>query len=68
MATHLSILAWKILQTEEPGQLQSLESYRIGLIEHSTTLQHLVLEIYIYILINQAYLMTNRSSNITVRD
>ena len=25
MATHSSILAWKILQTEEPGGLQSME-------------------------------------------
>ena len=24
MATHFSILAWKILQTEEPGGLQSM--------------------------------------------
>ena len=26
MATHSSILAWKIPQTEEPGRLQSMES------------------------------------------
>ena len=26
MATHSSILAWRILQTEEPGRLQSIES------------------------------------------
>ena len=26
MATHSSILAWRILQTEEPGGLQSLGS------------------------------------------
>ena len=26
MATHLSILVWKILWTEEPGRLQSLVS------------------------------------------
>ena len=32
MATHLSILVWKIPRTEEPGQLWSMglqESYRI---------------------------------------
>ena len=28
MATHFSILAWKILWTEEPGRLQSLELQR----------------------------------------
>ena len=29
MATHSSILAWKILWTEEPGGLQSLRSQRV---------------------------------------
>ena len=29
-ATHSSILAWKILWTEEPGGLQSMESQRVG--------------------------------------
>ena len=30
MATHSSILAWRIPQTEEPGRLQSKESPRVG--------------------------------------
>ena len=30
MATHSSILAWRIPWTEEPGVLQSLRSQRIG--------------------------------------
>ena len=30
MATHSSILAWKISWTEEPGELQSVESPREG--------------------------------------
>ena len=30
MATHSSILAWRILWTEEPGRLQSLGSQRVG--------------------------------------
>ena len=30
MATHSSILAWKILWTEEPDGLQSMESQRVG--------------------------------------
>ena len=30
MATHFSILAWRIPWTEEPGGLQSMESQRIG--------------------------------------
>ena len=30
MATHSSILAWRIPQTEEPGGLQSTGSQRVG--------------------------------------
>ena len=30
MATHSSILAWKIPWTEEPGGLQSIGSQRVG--------------------------------------
>uniref|UniRef100_A0AC11DWZ7 Uncharacterized protein n=1 Tax=Ovis aries TaxID=9940 RepID=A0AC11DWZ7_SHEEP len=30
MATHSSILAWRILWTEEPGGLQSMASQRVG--------------------------------------
>ena len=30
MATHSSILAWKIQCTEEPGGLQSMGSQRVG--------------------------------------
>ena len=30
MATHLSILAWKIPWTEEPGGLQSIGLQRVG--------------------------------------
>ena len=30
MATHSSILAWKIAWTEEPGGLQSMGSQRVG--------------------------------------
>ena len=29
MATHSSILAWKIPWTEEPGGLQSIEGHRV---------------------------------------
>ena len=31
MATHFSILAWKIPWTEEPEGLQSMQSQRVGL-------------------------------------
>ena len=30
MATHSSILAWRIPRTEEPGGLQSMGSQRLG--------------------------------------
>ena len=30
MATYSSILAWRILQTEEPGRLQSIGLQRVG--------------------------------------
>ena len=30
MATRSSILAWRILWTEEPGRIQSIESQRVG--------------------------------------
>ena len=30
MATHSSVLAWRILGTGEPGGLQSLGSHRVG--------------------------------------
>ena len=30
MATHSSILAWEVLWTEEPGNLQSMGSQRLG--------------------------------------
>ena len=30
LTTHLSILAWRIPQTEEPGGLQSTRSQRVG--------------------------------------
>ena len=31
MTTHSSILAWRILWTEEYGRLQSMGSHRVGL-------------------------------------
>ena len=30
MATHSSILAWRIPWTEDPGRLESMESQRVG--------------------------------------
>ena len=36
MATQSSFLAWRILWTEEPGGLQSMESQRVGTTEQLT--------------------------------
>ena len=33
MATHSSILAWKILWTKDPGRIQSTGSQRVGLVQ-----------------------------------
>ena len=30
MATHSSVLAWRISETGEPGELISMESHRVG--------------------------------------
>ena len=40
MATHSSILAWRILWTEEPGRLQSLVLQRVWHDWSTDTLQH----------------------------
>ena len=37
MATHSSILAWRIPRTEEPGGLQSLGHQELGTTEHMCT-------------------------------
>ena len=37
MATHSSILAWKIQWTEEPGRLQSVGFQRVG---HDSATEH----------------------------
>ena len=36
MATHFSILTWRILWTEEPGGLQSMESQKLDTTEQLT--------------------------------
>ena len=46
MATHSSIPAWKIPQTEEPGRLQSMRSQRVG---HDWSTEHNTAPVYIII-------------------
>ena len=38
MASHFSILAWKIPWTEEPGRLQSVGLQRVRMIEHTNNI------------------------------
>ena len=40
MTTHSSVLAWRILWTEEPAGLQSMGSQRVG---HDGVTQHALL-------------------------
>ena len=35
MTTHSSVLAWRITWTEEPGRLQSMESQKSYMTEHT---------------------------------
>ena len=44
MATHFSILAWKIPWTEEPGRLQSMRSHRV---EHDRAHMHVHADVII---------------------
>ena len=52
MATHSSILAWRIPWTEEPGGLQSMGPQRVGITEglstHTHLAHHLDLSIRLY--------------------
>ena len=47
MATHSSILAWKIPWTEEPGGIQSIESQTIGHDRVTNTFIHTRLPLYL---------------------
>ena len=40
MATHSSILAWRIPWTEEPGKQQSIEPQRVGHDERNLVRKH----------------------------
>ena len=60
MATHSSILAWKIPWMEKPGRLQSMESQKVRH-NRATSLSQLYLyfKIYIYIFIHTHYEVRN---------
>ena len=44
MATHSSILAWRIPWTDEPGGLQSIELQRVR--HNRSNLAHVLIEVY----------------------
>ena len=48
MATHSSILAWRIPWTEEPGRLQSIVSQRIEKTGELSTHTHIYVYLYIF--------------------
>ena len=50
MATHSSIVAWRIPRTEEPGKLQSMGSQRI---RHEWATNAFTLNIFVQLLFNQ---------------
>ena len=58
LATHLSILAWRIPWTEEPGGLQSMGSQRVGQTER------LSMHAYPSSLRNEIFRMKNHSGRI----
>ena len=57
MATHSSILAWRIPWTKEPGRLQSMRSQRVG---HDWVPEHTHIPVFPFIhsLIRMVYLLT----------
>ena len=48
MATHFNILAWEILETEEPGQLQSMGSQNLATSQQQCMCTCVCVYIYIY--------------------
>ena len=55
MATHPSILAWRIPCTEEPGRLQSIGLQRVRLNSNNTITNN---KEYILIMYNEIYILT----------
>ena len=46
MATHSSVLTWKIPWTEEPGRLQSMGWKELDMIEHTCACTHTYPELH----------------------
>ena len=63
MATHCSILAWRVPWTEEPVGLQSTVSQRVG---HDLATEHAAGSVILMILIREA--LQNPSIHLTTRE
>ena len=64
MATHFSILAWKISWTEEPGKLESMGSQRVG---HNWSTKTITTCWVIWLQSSHSYsLITGKISNVTI--
>ena len=57
MATHSSILAWKIPRTEEPSRLQSIGSQRVGHAWSELTCTHTHTHTHILVILNRTPLL-----------
>ena len=62
MATHSSILAWKIPWTEEPGGQQSIESHRV---RHDWACMHHILSVQMTKLIQSQFLFPKMFRNLS---
>ena len=64
MATHSSILAWRIPWTDEPGGLQSMGSQRVGHAKQLSTCSEKLLFKFLYrIRLRRAYTGRQQSSD-----
>ena len=61
MATHSSILAWKIPWTEEPGRLQSMGSQRVRH-DFTFTFIEMIIQGFLYFLLWYAHVFSNEST------
>ena len=66
MATHSSILAWRIPQTEEPGGLQSMGSQRVGHNWVTNTFTFIDTNVHILIKISQWPLNRDYHSHVVI--
>ena len=66
MATHSSILAWRIPWTEEPGRLQSTGSQRVGHDWATSLYPPTACQVSLYMLLNAHTSLSHRSSKFLI--